>query len=70
MADKWKIEVYVGDPSKNEVFIARPWTDTLENSEYIESNILRAIAKAGLRATDTNYDKIDAYFMRSLTAQI
>ncbi len=70
MTDKWKIEVHVGEPNKNEVFIARPWTDTIENCEYIESNILRAIAKAGLSATDTNYDKSDARFMHSLIGQI
>lgn len=67
---KWKIEIHVGEPSVNEVFIARPWTDTQDNYEYIKSNILSAIAKAGLKATDTNYQKIDAYFMRSLVKQI
>lgn len=70
MTDKWKIEVHVGEPSANEVFIARPWSDTVENSEYIERNILRAIAKAGLKATDTNYKKIDDNFIRSIIKQI
>lgn len=69
MLDNCKIEVDVGTP-ENTVFIARPWSDDFKENEPLANSIFSAIAKVGLKAIDTKYQKIDSNFIRAITTQI